>query len=76
MASLSLNSSFNVFGQNLRGIRDKWDSLKSYLWSDNSCPFDVIGLTETGLSDSENITACNMHGCTAVYAAPPFYYIK
>ena len=65
--SLSLNSSFNVFCLNVRGIRDKWDSLKSYLWSDNSCPFDVIGLTETWLSDGENFTAYDMHGYVAVH---------
>ena len=41
--SLSLNSSFNVSCLNVRWIRDKWDSQKSYLWSDNSCPFNVIG---------------------------------
>ena len=62
MPSLSSNSCFNVFCLNVRGIRDKWDSLKSYLWSDNSCPFDVSFLTETWLSDSDNFTAYDMHG--------------
>ena len=67
MPSLSLNSSFNVFCLNVRGIRDKWDSLKSYLWFDNSCPFGVIALTETWLSDSDNVTAYDMHGFIATH---------
>ena len=67
LPSLSSNSCFNVFCLNVRGIRDKWDSLKSYLWSNNSCPFDVIGLTETWLSDSDNFTAYDMDGYIAIH---------
>ena len=67
MPSLSLNSSFSVFFLNMLGIRDNWDCLKSYLWSDNSCPFDVIGLTETWLPESENLTAYDMLGYIAIH---------
>ena len=62
-----LYSSFNVVCLNVCGIRDRWHSLKSYLWSDNSCPIDVIGLTEVGLFDSENFTTYDMHDC---YSCP------
>ena len=64
---LSSNSCFNVFCLNKRGIRDKCDSLKLYLWSNDSCPFDVIGLTETWLSDSDNFAAYDVDGYIAIH---------
>ena len=48
------NNSLNVLCFNIRSIRDKWLKFKDLISINGVCPFDVIGLTETWLSDNDD----------------------
>jgi hypothetical protein len=61
------NNSLNVLCYNIRSIRDKWFKFKDLISFNGVCPFDVIGLTETWLSDNDDTSDFSLPGYQIIH---------
>ena len=57
----------NVICFNIRSIRDKWANFKDLILINDYCPFDVIGITETWLSEIDYKNEFSLPGFQAIH---------
>ena len=57
----------NVICFNIRSIRDKWANFKDLVLINGYCPFDVIGITETWLSEIDDKNEFSLPGFQAIH---------
>ena len=57
----------NVICFNIRSIRDKWANFKDLILINGYCPFDVIGITETWLSEIDDNNEFSLPGSQAIH---------
>ena len=57
----------NIICFNIKSIRDKWTNFKDLILINGYCPFDVIGITETWLSEIDDTNEFSLPGFQAIH---------
>ena len=58
------NNAISIFGLNCQSLQSKFDQLKIYMHSyySSQCPFTIIALQETWLTDFHDVTSFELEG--------------